>query len=144
MQAIGEGDVRASRTRPSGSREGVGDLRRRHLIGNLRKGCKIDADQRVAPLRAPLSGWALFANGKNLAYLDGTESSERSEPASGGRVAVVRVTVCRAWFRPALVSAMLLGCFLLFAATTSEASSGPSVRTCRPSRGRRLLECGAD
>jgi hypothetical protein len=41
----------------------AGALQRRHLIGNLRKGCEIDVGQRVAPLRAPLRGWAIFANG---------------------------------------------------------------------------------
>jgi hypothetical protein len=32
----------------------AGALLRRHLIGNLRKGCEIDVGQRVAPLRSPL------------------------------------------------------------------------------------------
>jgi len=43
----------------------AGALRRRHLVGNLRKGCEIDFGQRVAPLRAPLRGWAIFADGGN-------------------------------------------------------------------------------
>jgi hypothetical protein len=43
----------------------AGALQRRRLIGNLRKGCEIDVGQRVAPLRAPLRGWAIFADGGN-------------------------------------------------------------------------------
>jgi hypothetical protein len=41
----------------------IGALSRRHLIGGLRKGCELDAGQRVAPLRSPLSGWATFEGG---------------------------------------------------------------------------------
>lgn len=41
----------------------IGSLGRRHLIGRLRRGCELDPGQRVAPLRAPLSGWAIFAGG---------------------------------------------------------------------------------
>ena len=36
-------------------------LRQKNLIGKLRKGCELDPGQRVAPLRAPLRGWATFA-----------------------------------------------------------------------------------
>ena len=36
-------------------------LRQKNLIGNLRKGCELEPGQRVAPLRAPLRGWATFA-----------------------------------------------------------------------------------
>jgi hypothetical protein len=43
----------------------AGALQRRHLIGNLRKGCEIDVGQRVAPLRFPIRGWAIFADGGN-------------------------------------------------------------------------------
>ncbi len=42
-----------------------GALQRRGLIGNLRKGCEIDVGQRAAPLRVPLRGWAIFADGGN-------------------------------------------------------------------------------
>jgi hypothetical protein len=41
--------------------EGAVALIHRGLIGNLRKGCELDPAQRVAPLRAPLRGWATFA-----------------------------------------------------------------------------------
>jgi hypothetical protein len=41
----------------------VKSLRQRGLIGGLRKGCELDPGQRVAPLRAPLSGWAIFGGG---------------------------------------------------------------------------------
>jgi hypothetical protein len=45
-------------------------LRRQNLIGNLRKGCELDPGQRVAPLRAPLRGWATFgSNGHGLTQL---------------------------------------------------------------------------
>lgn len=36
-------------------------LRGQNLIGKLRKGCELEPGQRVAPLRAPLRGWATFA-----------------------------------------------------------------------------------
>ena len=38
-------------------------LQQRGLIGGLRKGCELDPGQRVAPLRAPLKGWAVFEPG---------------------------------------------------------------------------------
>lgn len=38
-------------------------LRSKGLIGGLRKGCELDPGQRVAPLRAPLKGWAIFEAG---------------------------------------------------------------------------------
>ena len=43
----------------------VRSLHQRGLIGGLRKGCELDRGQRVAPLRAPLSGWAIFAGGSS-------------------------------------------------------------------------------
>jgi hypothetical protein len=41
----------------------VNALHRQDLIGGLRKGCELDPGQRVAPLRAPLRGWAVFQSG---------------------------------------------------------------------------------
>lgn len=38
-------------------------LHNKGLIGGLRKGCELDPGQRVAPLRAPLQGWAVFEAG---------------------------------------------------------------------------------
>jgi hypothetical protein len=38
-------------------------LRQKNLIGKLRKGCELEPGQRVAPLRAPLRGWATFGAG---------------------------------------------------------------------------------
>ena len=35
-------------------------LHKRHLIGRLRPGCELDPGQRVAPLRPPLEGLAIF------------------------------------------------------------------------------------
>jgi hypothetical protein len=55
------------------TRHGIGALRlgatvkvlhRKGLIGGLRKGCELDPGQRVAPLRAPLRGWAVFESGR--------------------------------------------------------------------------------
>jgi hypothetical protein len=40
-------------------------LQAKGLIGGLRKGCELDPGQRVAPLRAPLQGWAVFEAGHN-------------------------------------------------------------------------------
>jgi len=42
----------------------VASLHRRHLIRALRPGCELDPGQRVARLRPPLNGFAVFANGK--------------------------------------------------------------------------------
>jgi hypothetical protein len=39
-------------------------LHRKGLIGGLRKGCELDRGQRIAPLRGPLSGWAVFRSGR--------------------------------------------------------------------------------
>lgn len=38
-------------------------LRQKNLIGKLRRGCELEPGQRVAPLRAPLRGWATFGAG---------------------------------------------------------------------------------
>jgi hypothetical protein len=43
----------------------VSYLHRRHLIGHLRPGCELDPGQRVAPLRSPLSGFAIFSRPRN-------------------------------------------------------------------------------
>jgi hypothetical protein len=42
----------------------VKTLHAKHLIGKLRKGCELDVGQRVAPLKAPLKGTAVFGSGK--------------------------------------------------------------------------------
>jgi len=42
----------------------VASLHQRHLIRALRPGCELDPGQRVARLRPPLNGFAVFANGK--------------------------------------------------------------------------------
>jgi hypothetical protein len=56
-------------------------LRQKNLIGNLRKGCELEPRQRVAPLRAPLRGWATFAaHGHGLTQLTiegGAETAQR-------------------------------------------------------------------
>ena len=43
----------------------VKSLHQKHLIGGLRKGCELDPGQRVASLKAPLKGTAVFSFGKN-------------------------------------------------------------------------------
>ncbi|HET7120010.1 MAG TPA: hypothetical protein VFI17_02020 [Solirubrobacterales bacterium] len=43
----------------------VKSLHRRHLIGRLRPGCELDPGQRVAPLRPPLRGFAIFSHPNN-------------------------------------------------------------------------------
>jgi hypothetical protein len=45
--------------------DSVKALHRRHLIGRLKPGCELDPGQRVAPLRPPLSGVAVFGNPRN-------------------------------------------------------------------------------
>jgi hypothetical protein len=40
----------------------VASLHKRHLIGRLRQGCELDPGQRVARLRAPLNGFAIFGH----------------------------------------------------------------------------------
>jgi len=66
------GAVAAAAKTPIVSAGGVGavklgasasTLRRKNLIGKPRKGCELEPGQRVAPLRAPLKGWATFAAG---------------------------------------------------------------------------------
>jgi hypothetical protein len=48
----------------------VKTLHRKGLIGGLRKGCELDPGQRIAPLRSPLQGWAVFESGhKTLSSL---------------------------------------------------------------------------
>jgi hypothetical protein len=42
----------------------VASLHRRHLIRGLHPGCELDPGQRVARLRPPLKGFAVFAAGK--------------------------------------------------------------------------------
>jgi hypothetical protein len=39
-------------------------LQAKGLIGGLRRGCELDPGQRVAPLRTPLQGWAVFRAGQ--------------------------------------------------------------------------------
>jgi hypothetical protein len=43
----------------------VKSLHRKHLIGRLRPGCELDPGQRVAPLRPPLRGFAVFSHPNN-------------------------------------------------------------------------------
>jgi hypothetical protein len=43
----------------------VASLHRHRLIRGLRPGCELDPGQRVARLRPPLQGFAIFADGKN-------------------------------------------------------------------------------
>lgn len=43
----------------------VRSLHRRHLIGRLRPGCELDPGQRVARLRSPLKGFAIFSHPDN-------------------------------------------------------------------------------
>lgn len=40
-------------------------LHKRHLIGYLKPGCELDVGQRVARLRAPLNGFAVFSHPNN-------------------------------------------------------------------------------
>jgi len=53
----GVGEVRLGTT--------VKALHRRHLIGRLHPGCELDPGQRVAPLRRPLQGFAVFSHPSN-------------------------------------------------------------------------------
>jgi hypothetical protein len=68
------------------------ELLRMNLTGNLRKGCGLELGQRVAPLRAPLGGWATFgADGHQLTQLtieDGAETA--GHIAVGSTVAEAR------------------------------------------------------
>jgi hypothetical protein len=52
-------------------------LHRQQLIGGLRKGCELIPGQRIAPLRPPLRGWAVFGSGrKRLTALTIEEGAE--------------------------------------------------------------------
>lgn len=66
----GSAPLLSKRSTPVITTSGVGSIRlgapakslsERGLIGGLRKGCELAPSQRVAPLRAPLRGWAVFA-----------------------------------------------------------------------------------
>jgi len=46
-------------------RDTVRSLHHRHLIGRLRPGCELDPGQRVARLRSPLKGFAIFSHPDN-------------------------------------------------------------------------------
>jgi hypothetical protein len=56
----------------------VAALHRRHLIGRLRPGCELDPGQRIARLRPPLRGSAIFTHPNtrlaSLAVTDGAET----------------------------------------------------------------------
>jgi hypothetical protein len=47
----------------------VKELHKRHQIGRLRRGCELDPGQRVAPLRPPLEGVAVFGNPRNAVQI---------------------------------------------------------------------------
>lgn len=50
--------------------ETIASLSKRKLIGGLKRGCELDPGQRVAPLKAPLEGFAIFFHGgKRLSSL---------------------------------------------------------------------------
>jgi hypothetical protein len=46
----------------------VRSLHRRHLIGRLRPGCELDPGQRIARLRPPLRGFAVFTHPNNRVF----------------------------------------------------------------------------
>ncbi|HEU4739679.1 MAG TPA: hypothetical protein VFS54_11465 [Solirubrobacterales bacterium] len=58
----------------------VRSLHRRHLIGRLRPGCELDRGQRVARLRSPLNGFAIFSHPntrvRSLAIQGGAETAK--------------------------------------------------------------------
>jgi hypothetical protein len=63
-------------------------LRQKNLIGNLRKGCPLEPGQRVAPLRAPLRGWATFrANSNKLSQLTIEAGAETAKHVAIGSTA---------------------------------------------------------
>jgi hypothetical protein len=63
-------------------------LRQKNLIGTLRKGCELEPGQRVAPLRAPLRGWATFgAGGHGLTQLTVESGAETARHIAVGATA---------------------------------------------------------
>jgi hypothetical protein len=63
-------------------------LRRKNLIGNLRKGCELEPGQQVAPLDAPLRGWATFgAHGHGLTQLTIEGGAETARHVAVGSTA---------------------------------------------------------
>src|SRR3954452_25510813 len=60
----------------------VASLHRRHLSRGLRPGCELDPGQRVARLRPPLKGFAVFAAGKkrltSIAIDSGAETAKHT------------------------------------------------------------------
>lgn len=80
----------------------VSALHRRHLIGRLRPGCELDPGQRIAPLRAPLSGFAIFSHpNTRLAALSITNGAETaSQIGIGSTPAEAREAYPRALYEP--------------------------------------------
>lgn len=58
----------------------VRSLHRRHLIGRLKPGCELDPGQRVARLRSPLNGFAIFSHPntrvRSIAVRGGAETAK--------------------------------------------------------------------
>jgi hypothetical protein len=54
----------------------AGALHDKHLIGRLRPGCELDPGQRVARLRAPLQGFAVFSRSNRLFSLQITKGAQ--------------------------------------------------------------------
>lgn len=58
--------------------DSVASLHRRRLIGRLRPGCELDPGQRVAPLRPPLRGQAVFFHGGRRLSLINVQAGART------------------------------------------------------------------
>ncbi len=81
----------------------IRSLRRRHLIGGLRKGCELYSGQRVAPLLSPLSGWATFeGGGQKLASISIEGGAETVKGIGAGSTAAEARTAYPAgqWLSP--------------------------------------------
>lgn len=87
----------------------IGTLDRRHLIGGVRNGCELDPGQRIAPLRGPLTGWAVFADGgARLSSIDISGGAETGlHVGIGSSAAQARAAYPRADFVPPNRSAPL-------------------------------------
>jgi len=80
----------------------VSSLHRHHLIRGLRPGCELDPGQRVARLRPPLKGFAIFADGKNrLSSLSITGGAETAKHIGiGSTPKEARAAYPRALYNP--------------------------------------------
>jgi hypothetical protein len=110
VAAVSAGAQSATVKTPIASGDGVGalrlgrtidQLRALKLIGGARKGCELAPGERVAPLKAPLQGFAHFYPGKRLSSVGVTDGAETAAGISiGAKVGDARAAYPKATYNP--------------------------------------------